>query len=370
MFAGSDSGGNDGRPDPTKVSTPAEFVDAMRRLKLWTGWGYRQLEKHAAAAGLALPRSTLTVALSRETLPREELVAAFVRACGCDEGQTARWVAARRRIAGAADPVPEPTPASPRRRRRAAWLVRAAVMLVALVVAATITGLVLRVGRSAAPGHGSGAGQAAPDQPDRGRARPGSPATGTPVAPTSTTPPDPGQPSATATNPIVAVTLPAPSVPAPGPAVPNPPTGPTIVNPRPTTPTTPAPPNNTETVRLSDGRTINCPLPYLQTYYGPLGQCTLQSGNQARIVTYSPATRDYFLRMGDMEIDQPTWYDGPTTAEDGVTAPTRGYAIVRTPYGAAVWATQYRDGQARAGIFNVTAGKFLPDSDGAWLPAG
>ena len=69
------SPGNAGKPDPGQAATPAEFVEALRRLKRWTGMGYRQLAKRAAAAGQALPRSTLTVALNRGTLPREDLIA-------------------------------------------------------------------------------------------------------------------------------------------------------------------------------------------------------------------------------------------------------------------------------------------------------
>jgi hypothetical protein len=95
------SPGDTGRPDPATVVTAAEFVDALRRLKRWSGMGYRQLAKRAAVAGRALPRSTLTVALNRGTLPREDLVVAFVRTCGCDEEEVARWVSARRRVAAA-----------------------------------------------------------------------------------------------------------------------------------------------------------------------------------------------------------------------------------------------------------------------------
>lgn len=93
--------GDTGRPDPATVVTAGEFVEALRRLKRWSGMGYRQLAKRAAVAGQALPRSTLTVALNRGTLPREDLVVAFVRTCGCDEEEVARWVGARRRIAAA-----------------------------------------------------------------------------------------------------------------------------------------------------------------------------------------------------------------------------------------------------------------------------
>jgi hypothetical protein len=95
------SPGDAGWPDPASAVTAGEFVEALRRLKRWSGMGYRQLAKRAAVAGYALPRSTLTVALNRGTLPREDLVVAFVRTCGCDEETVARWVAVRRRIAAA-----------------------------------------------------------------------------------------------------------------------------------------------------------------------------------------------------------------------------------------------------------------------------
>jgi tetratricopeptide (TPR) repeat protein len=98
-----------GRPDPAAAHSPAEFVDALRRLKRWTGLGYRRLERRAEAAGDALPRSTVTAALSRATLPREDLVAAFVRTCGCGDDEVERWVAARRRIAASASTTTEAT---------------------------------------------------------------------------------------------------------------------------------------------------------------------------------------------------------------------------------------------------------------------
>ena len=114
------------RPDPSDAGTPAEFIDAMQRLKAWSGLGYRELEKRAAAAGEVLPRSTVTAALARDALPREELLAGFVRACGCGE-QVGHWIAARRRIAarpGTTEvddaPVPPPGGAPPAGRHTAA----------------------------------------------------------------------------------------------------------------------------------------------------------------------------------------------------------------------------------------------------------
>lgn len=35
-------------PDPSSIQTPAEFLSALRRLRLWSGLSYRQLSKRAA----------------------------------------------------------------------------------------------------------------------------------------------------------------------------------------------------------------------------------------------------------------------------------------------------------------------------------
>ncbi|MEV0330882.1 hypothetical protein AB0H63_31165 [Micromonospora echinospora] len=104
---------SDGRPDPSAAGTAAEFVDALRRLKNWSGMGFRRLEQRAAATGQVLPRSTITSALHRNTLPREDLIVALVRACGEDQDKVDRWVSARRRIAAAQTAPSGPAPVPP-----------------------------------------------------------------------------------------------------------------------------------------------------------------------------------------------------------------------------------------------------------------
>jgi hypothetical protein len=90
----------DGRiPQPHDVKDSAEFVAVMRQLRQWANLSYRELERRAGAAGDVLPRATLAGALNRQELPREELVAAFVRACGGDEATVGAWVGARKRLA-------------------------------------------------------------------------------------------------------------------------------------------------------------------------------------------------------------------------------------------------------------------------------
>lgn len=111
----------------------------MKQLRLWSGLTYRQLEGKAQAAGDVLPSSTTATMLGRATLPREQLVAAFARACGLDDDEAERWVRARRRLA--MDPTEEP-PAKPRRN----WWPLVAGAAVLAAVAATVTALVIRPG--------------------------------------------------------------------------------------------------------------------------------------------------------------------------------------------------------------------------------
>ncbi|MFE9889434.1 helix-turn-helix domain-containing protein [Streptomyces scopuliridis] len=91
-------------PQPGQAKTEAEFVASMRALKDWSRLTYRQLAERAESHGDVLPHSTLANALARSTLPRQELVAALVRACGCGEDTVEVWLAAHRRIA--AGPAP------------------------------------------------------------------------------------------------------------------------------------------------------------------------------------------------------------------------------------------------------------------------
>ncbi|MEU9794090.1 hypothetical protein AB0E27_26300 [Streptomyces sparsogenes] len=98
-------------PDPKAARTAAEFVAAMRQLRIWADLSYRQLERNAEAAGDVLPRATIAGALSRDDLPREQLLAAFVRACGGDAETVAVWLAARRHLSIAA-PAPAPAAAA------------------------------------------------------------------------------------------------------------------------------------------------------------------------------------------------------------------------------------------------------------------
>lgn len=86
-------------PDPKAARTPAEFVATMRQLRSWADLSYRQLERKANDTGDALPRATISGVLARQDLPREEVLIAFVRACGGDAATVNTWLDARRQLA-------------------------------------------------------------------------------------------------------------------------------------------------------------------------------------------------------------------------------------------------------------------------------
>jgi hypothetical protein len=119
------------QPAPVAAIDEATFIAELRRLKARSGLSFRQLERRASAAGDTLPYSTAATMLSKNRLPREELLVAFVRACGLDEDEVTRWVTTRATIAGGtATSTPRDTATSPSR-----W--RPAIVAAALVLAFT-----------------------------------------------------------------------------------------------------------------------------------------------------------------------------------------------------------------------------------------
>lgn len=85
--------------DPRLASSSAEYVQLLRRLKNRSGLSYRDLARRAAASGDPLPASSIATMLGRESLPREAMVSALVRACGGSADEIALWVAERKRLA-------------------------------------------------------------------------------------------------------------------------------------------------------------------------------------------------------------------------------------------------------------------------------
>ncbi|MEU4099156.1 hypothetical protein AB0F16_00640 [Streptomyces tanashiensis] len=99
-------------PDPREARSAAEFLACLQALKDWSGLTYRELSAHAEARGDVLPRSTVANMLSRPTLPREELLTAFVRACGVAPGGLADWQTVRKELAVRGVHGPGPTEAA------------------------------------------------------------------------------------------------------------------------------------------------------------------------------------------------------------------------------------------------------------------
>ncbi|WP_280889514.1 helix-turn-helix transcriptional regulator [Streptomyces sp. LBL] len=83
---------------PHEAGDAGGFVESMQQLKERSGLTYRELEERAARNGDVLARSTLADMLRRTSLPRPEVLAAFVRACG-DGQRVGVWLDARNRIA-------------------------------------------------------------------------------------------------------------------------------------------------------------------------------------------------------------------------------------------------------------------------------
>ncbi|WP_410814153.1 helix-turn-helix domain-containing protein [Micromonospora sp. 067-2] len=97
---------------PDDANDPIEFVDLLRQLKKRSRLTYRQLEQRAASAGDVLARSTAADVLGRATLPRPEVLAAFVRACGAED-QVEVWLRARHRLAAGSFAPTSPAPDHP-----------------------------------------------------------------------------------------------------------------------------------------------------------------------------------------------------------------------------------------------------------------
>jgi hypothetical protein len=93
----SDADGIDLRPDPLKATTPAEFIDALRQYKLWSGDpSWRTMAKRA---GQAVVHSTMYAAMNGDALPKLDIVKAIIIGCGGGEDDLSSFATAWRRIA-------------------------------------------------------------------------------------------------------------------------------------------------------------------------------------------------------------------------------------------------------------------------------
>ncbi|WP_282792280.1 hypothetical protein [Streptomyces sp. CC224B] len=127
-------------PPTPPVTDAAAFVAELRRLKAWSGLSYRQLERRAAQAGHWLPYSTAATMLGRDRLPRAELVAAFVAACGLRGDEAEAWLDARVALACGRPAVAAPTVRGRGARRPLRVLAAAAAVAVAVLGGASLGG--------------------------------------------------------------------------------------------------------------------------------------------------------------------------------------------------------------------------------------
>jgi hypothetical protein len=104
--------GNLGELSPYEAQDAADFVQSMQQLKERSGLTYRELEEQAARNGDVLARSTLADILRRTSLPRPDVLTAFVRACG-DGQRVDAWLDARNRLATGVSAVPATAPHRP-----------------------------------------------------------------------------------------------------------------------------------------------------------------------------------------------------------------------------------------------------------------
>ncbi|WP_344363976.1 RICIN domain-containing protein [Streptomyces gobitricini] len=86
-------------PDPRAVRDSAGFVARLQALMDWSGLTCGELAARAEAAGDVLPRSSVANMLAGSTVPGEDLLQAFVRACGAGPEALEHWLAVREELA-------------------------------------------------------------------------------------------------------------------------------------------------------------------------------------------------------------------------------------------------------------------------------
>ncbi|WP_158630350.1 ATP-binding protein [Glycomyces terrestris] len=103
--------------DPASAASAPQLVALLRELRAASGLSIREVSRRARDRGDWLPTSTLAAVLNRDAVPRAEVVAALVRACGGDEAAVETWLAQCARISAAdaagTGEVPRQLPSAP-----------------------------------------------------------------------------------------------------------------------------------------------------------------------------------------------------------------------------------------------------------------
>lgn len=90
--------GQDQRPNPRKVRTSAEFVEALRQFRIWAGNpSFRDMARNCDRQ---MGYSTMCAVLRKDELPRRlEVVEAIITGCGGSDEDRQRFATAWRRLA-------------------------------------------------------------------------------------------------------------------------------------------------------------------------------------------------------------------------------------------------------------------------------
>lgn len=92
-----DAAGYDLKPNPLTATTTAEYLEALRKYRAWSGDpSWRAMAKRA---GHAVVHSTMYAAMNGDTLPKLDVVRAIIIGCGGGEDDLTVFVTAWRRIA-------------------------------------------------------------------------------------------------------------------------------------------------------------------------------------------------------------------------------------------------------------------------------
>lgn len=93
--------------DPDAALTVDDLAGLLRQVRAHAGNpSLRDLDRAARRDGRSLPRSSVSEMLAAKRLPRQDLLFAFLDACGLDPAGDPRWLAAWNRLATrAADPA-------------------------------------------------------------------------------------------------------------------------------------------------------------------------------------------------------------------------------------------------------------------------
>jgi transcriptional regulator with XRE-family HTH domain len=85
-------------PQPTRANTAAEYLDALKELREWSGMTYREIAEITRDYPRSVKASTLCGALKRGTLPSEDLVEGFLQAVDLGADIQSLWLDVRKAI--------------------------------------------------------------------------------------------------------------------------------------------------------------------------------------------------------------------------------------------------------------------------------